>query len=88
MTVKNEIENLTKKLNSQREEIELKLHLAGMDVKDEWAKAEHRWDDFKEKAEEISDEAKETTEELLVTTRVIGDELKSAYQRIVSRLSD
>jgi len=88
MTIKTEIENLSKKLHSQRDEIELKLHLAGMDVKDEWEKTEGKWSDFKGKVEDISDDAKETTEELLEGAQVIGDELKSAYQKIVSRLSE
>lgn len=88
MNIKNEIETLSEKLKSQRDEIELKLHLAGMDAKTEWGKAEHKWEDFKDKVDEISDETKETTEDLVVATRVIGDELKSAYQRIVKRLSD
>jgi len=88
MTIKTEIENLAKKLHSQRDEIELKLHLASMDIKEEWEKTDAKWTDFKGKAEDISDDAKETTEELLEGAQIIGDELKSAYQKIVSRLSE
>lgn len=88
MSIKKEVENLSAKLKSQRDEIELKLHLASMEAKDEWDKAEGKWGQFKDKVEDIADDTKETSEDLLEATKVIGDELKTAYQRIVRRLSD
>jgi len=88
MSIQTEIESLSKKLHNQRDEIELKLHLASMEVKDEWERTDAKWADFKGKVEDISDDAKEITEELLGDAHTMGDELKSTYQKIVSRLSE
>lgn len=88
MNTLKEIEKLSDKLKVQRDEIELKLHLASMDAKKEWEKAEDKWSHFKDKLEDIGDETKETTEEFVAATKVVGEELKTAYQNIVKRLSD
>ena len=88
MSISSDFENLSAKLKSQRDKIELKLHLASMEAKEEWEMTEKKWDHFKDKVEDIADDTKETTKELVDATKVIADELKSAYQRIVKRLSD
>ena len=88
MNVNTEFKELTEKLAKQRDEIELKLHLAGMDAKEEWGKAENKWGDFKQKLDEIADDTKETTDELVDSTKIVAEEIKSAYQRIVKRLND
>lgn len=86
MEILKELENLTDKIKHQRDELQVQMHLAGMEAKDEWDKAEEKWDEFMQKAAEIKDDAEETTEELVTTTKVIGEEISEAYQRIVKRL--
>ncbi|PKM12602.1 MAG: hypothetical protein CVV13_04630 [Gammaproteobacteria bacterium HGW-Gammaproteobacteria-3] len=81
-----ELESLTDKIKHQRDEIKVKIHLAGMEAKDEWEKAEEKFAEFKSKAEEIKNDTQETTEELVSATRVIGDEIGQAYKRIIERL--
>ena len=34
-------------LKQQRDELQLKLHLAKADAKDEWARLEHQWEEMK-----------------------------------------
>ncbi len=43
MNLKNELDELANTLKQQRDEIELQLHLASMEVKDEWQHAEKYW---------------------------------------------
>ena len=43
MDLKKEFDELTDKLNQQRDEIQLQLHLASMEAKEEWQEAEGRW---------------------------------------------
>jgi hypothetical protein len=86
MDLKKEFDELTDVLKQQRDEIEVQIHLASMEAKDEWHKAEQNWDQFIDGMGVITDDAKETSAELIQTTKIIGDELKNTYARISERL--
>lgn len=88
MSLKNEFENLLVNLDSVREELQLKLHLASMEAKDEFEEAEKQWVQIKNKAAEIADESIETSEEYIAKAKIVGDELKEAYQRVAKRWSE
>jgi len=87
MSIKKEFGNLFEKLKVERDEIKLKLHLASMDAKDEFEKAEKQWVLVKAKATEIADDTKETSQEFAAKARIVGEELKDTYHRIKQRLS-
>lgn len=88
MSLKNEFDSLLGNLASAREELQLKLHLASMDAKEEFDEAEKQWQQVKNKAAEIADESIETSEEYIDKAKIVGEELKDAYQRIAKRLSE
>jgi hypothetical protein len=87
MSIRNEFENLLEKLKSERDEIEVKLHLASMEAKEEFAAAEQQWRQIKAKAADIADDTVETSEEYIAKAKIIGEELKKTYSRIARRLS-
>ncbi|MEY3808296.1 MAG: hypothetical protein RI893_1272, partial [Pseudomonadota bacterium] len=76
------------KLQAERDEINLKLHLASMEAKQEFEEAEKQWGRLKIKATEIADESVETSEEFINKAKIIGEELKETYYRIGKRLTD
>ncbi|WP_305907822.1 hypothetical protein Q9L42_013795 [Methylomarinum sp. Ch1-1] len=86
MSLQDDFNELTENLKQQRDSIALKVHLAEMDVKEEWEKAEKKWDKFSAKARDIYDDTVDTGEEVIDTAKIIGDELNQAYQRIKARL--
>jgi len=88
MATKEDFENLLNKLNTEREEINLKLHLASLEARDEFEQAEKQWQQVKNKAAEIADESKETSEEFIAKAKIVGEELKETYQRITKRLAE
>ena len=88
MDLQKEFEDLVENLKTERDEIKLKLHLASMDVKDEFENVEKKWDEVSQKAVDIADDSKETSEEFIGKVKIIGEELKGTYERISSRLSD
>ncbi|MCK9606887.1 MAG: hypothetical protein M0R33_10640 [Methylomonas sp.] len=88
MSIQNEFENLLSKLNTEREELQLKLHLASLEAKDEFQQAEQHWQQIKQKAAEIADDSIETSEDFIAKAKIVGDELKDTYQRISKRLSE
>ncbi|NTW88918.1 MAG: hypothetical protein HGB26_07315 [Desulfobulbaceae bacterium] len=87
MDMKEEFNKLIEKLKSERDEINLKIHLASMDAKTEFEEAEKKWLQVKAKAAEITDDAVGTSEELIAKAKVVGEELKETYNRIAKRLS-
>jgi hypothetical protein len=88
MSIKIDFDNLLENLKSERDELKLKLHLASMEVKEEFEEAEKNWDTLKIKAAEIADNSKETSEEFIAKAKIVGEELNDAYSRINKRLAD
>ncbi|WP_136806544.1 hypothetical protein [Desulfosediminicola flagellatus] len=87
MKMTQEFDSLMEKLKTQRDEIKLKIHLGSMEVRQEFEDAENTWQNVKLKASEITDDAVETSEEYVGKAKVVGEELKEAYNRITQRLS-
>lgn len=75
------------KLKTERDEVIVKLHLASMEAKEEFVGAEEKWDILKIKISDIADDTKETSEELVASAKIITEELKDTYHRIMRRLS-
>lgn len=87
MEMKEEFKKLVEKLRTERDEINLKIHLASMDAKEEFEEAEKKWRQVKAKASDIADDAVVTSEEFITKTKIVGEELKETYNRISKRLS-
>lgn len=87
MNVQEEFGKLMEKLKTERDEINVKLHLASMDAKEEFAEAEKKWEQVKLKMAEIADEAVDTSEEYVAKAKIVGEELKDSYSRIKDRLT-
>ena len=88
MAIKEEFNNLLDKLKAERDEISLKLHLASMEVKQEFEDAEPQWNLLKSKSAEIVDESLEASEDVIAKAKIVGEELKETYQRIAKRLTE
>jgi hypothetical protein len=88
MKMKVGFDKLVEKLKMERDGINLKIHLASMDAKEEFEKAEIKWDQVKNTASKIADEAVEASEEYIAKAKIVGEELKETYNRIAKRLSE
>ena len=86
--MKQEFDTLMAKLAAERDELNLKVHLASMEAKEEFAGAEKMWEQVKLKASDIADDSVETSDEFISAAKVVGEELKEAYQRIAKRIKD
>jgi len=87
MDIKKELNELTDALKQQRDEIEVQIHLASMEAKDEWHEGEKQWGEFVDALGVITDDTKEASADLIHATKIIGDELKETYKRISERLN-
>lgn len=86
MAIEKELNALFETLKEQRDEIELQLHLAGMEAKEQWHKAEPKWQHFIDELGIVNDDTKEVSADLMHAAKVIGDDLKETYQRIIEKL--
>ncbi|MCB9774005.1 MAG: hypothetical protein H6750_06720 [Nitrospiraceae bacterium] len=77
-----QLQKIADDLKRQREELQVKLHLAKADARDEWAKLETRWEDVKTKMEAVRKEASHTSESVSSGLGLVLDELKKGYDNI------
>lgn len=88
MSIKEDFENLLDELQEQRDEINLKMHLASMEARQEFEQAEKEWHRLKIKAADIADKSVETSEDFIAKAKIVGEELKDTYHRVGKRLTD
>ncbi|WP_447965461.1 hypothetical protein [Nitrospira sp. Ecomares 2.1] len=77
-----QLQKIADDLKRQRDEVQVKLHLAKADARDEWAKLETRWEEVKSKMEAVKKEASQTTESVSSGLGLVLDELKKGYDNI------
>jgi len=76
-------DEIVAKLNQERDELALKMHLGSKDAADEWAKLEAKWRDFKAtKMPPMKEAAKETADGLGSALDHAADELKKGYEKL------
>lgn len=83
---KEELSTLLENLRTQRDELNLKMHLAKAELRDEWHEVEHKWNHFKSKAEIVLDEVDHTNQEVWQALKPAGTELKEGFKRIKDKL--
>ena len=76
------LQKIAEDLKRQRDELQVKLHLAKADARDEWAKLETRWEEVKSKMETVRQEASHTSESVASGLSLVLDELKKGYDNI------
>jgi hypothetical protein len=69
-------------LKKERDELNVKAHLARSEVRDEWEKIEVKWERFNEKTHRVGHEASEVTRDVWTAIKLLSEEIKEGYQRI------
>lgn len=80
--IKSEYSEILEKLKYERDEINLQMHLAKAEAREEWDKLEKKWNHFQGKAATVGDAASEASKDIGAATRVLAEELKHGYQHI------
>ncbi|SIS42114.1 hypothetical protein [Neptunomonas antarctica] len=86
--IKKEFEHLFEKLETERDEVIVKTHLASMEAKEELIEAERKWQTLKAKAAHIAAGSKEVTEAFIEQTKSEVKELQESYIRLGPYLSE
>lgn len=76
-----DVADLKRDLKKLRGELELKMHLASMEAKQEWSELERKWERFSSRAQ-LEDSAEGVSDAL----ELLGEEIKRGYKRLRAAL--
>ena len=82
------LKDTIEELKKHREELQLQLHLAKSDIKDEWDELEEKMVHLQSKFSTLKKEAAESSKEIGVALSLVADEIAEAYKRIKRRLKE
>lgn len=81
-----ELRNLLKQkladLERERDELRVRLHLAKAEARDEWDRLDARLDELRTKLDRVGDEAGEVFEDVGEAAKLLGDEIKTGFERL------
>ncbi|NNC98919.1 MAG: hypothetical protein HKN85_01930 [Gammaproteobacteria bacterium] len=86
--VERKYKEILESLKSQRDELKLKLHLANMEVLEEWKVVEDKWESLIARGAQLEKEVGGAAHELGDTAGKIGQEIKNSYKRIRKLIDD
>ena len=81
-----ELQDLLEQLKSERDELNLQMHLAKAEAREQWESAEKKWQTFRQQSEKVLTEVDHTGGEIKEGLSLIADELKAGYRRIREQL--
>lgn len=82
MSNQERIEALKEDLRQHRDELRLKLHLAGEEGKEQWEALEKKYENFAARASQMRREAGDISSDLVTATGLLGEEIKKGYKRL------
>ena len=85
-TLQEDLKQLAEQLKVERDALHLQAHLLKLDLLDEWQKSEKKWEQLNQKLQRAGAEGVASGQEIGAAVTLLGEELKSAYQRINRQL--
>lgn len=79
---RHDLDRMVADLQTQRDELRVRLHLAKAEAKDEWEKLEKKWEHLRGRLEVVGREAKDASKDVLAATRLLAREIKEGYDRV------
>lgn len=75
-------ETMMHKLETERDELRVKLNLAKLEARDEWDELERKMDSLKGRMKVLKEEAKEAGGEVGDAFDILADEIKEGFSRL------
>ena len=79
---KAEFDEMLKELQTLRDELRVKLHLAKADAKDDLEALERKLEQLKARLPQVSEEAAKAAQDVGVALKEVAEQLKKGYERI------
>ena len=84
--LKERIYNLLDDLQRERDELQVKIHLAKLEASDEWQEVEEKLQKLRSKAKSVGDATAESSKEIGAATKLLGEEIRDGFKRVTKRL--
>jgi len=69
-------------LETERDELRVKVGLAKLEARDEWAELEKKMEAMRGRVRVVGDEARETSGDVAAAVNMLADEIKEGFARI------
>lgn len=80
------VSKLIGELKHQRDELRLKIHLGGEELKDEWEKLDRKLTELNDRYQPLKDAVEESAEDVWDSLKLVGSEIKDGFNRIRKEL--
>jgi len=80
--IKSHIDEMIDNLKQQRDELQVKLHLAKLDASDEWDKIESKLEKLESKAKELGGVTAEASRDIGEAAKLLGEEIRDGFKKI------
>ena len=84
--IQKSIDDMLEKLKEERDELKLKLHLAKMDVSEEWDKLELKLEKLEGKAHELGEATVDASKDVGEAAKLLGQEILEGFKKIAKHL--
>ncbi len=76
------MEEMLEEIRKQRDELQVKLHLAGMEAKEEWHVLEQKLNQLEAKTKELGGAAAESSQDIGAAAKLLGEEILAGFRNI------
>ncbi|RME35055.1 MAG: hypothetical protein D6786_03090 [Gammaproteobacteria bacterium] len=83
MAIDTDLDKLLEKVKEERDELRVRMHLASLELKEEWDRIEKQWQQFESRTEGALREATESASE---AANRLGEELRETYRSFREKL--
>ncbi|MBL8849014.1 MAG: hypothetical protein JNG89_04995 [Planctomycetaceae bacterium] len=76
------IHELINSLKQQRDELAVRMHLAGAEAKQEWSRLDDKVNQLSHRFDPLKQAVGESTDDVWISLKLLGEELQHGFQRI------
>lgn len=80
--VKKRIDDIVNDIKRERDELKVKLHLAKLEVGDEWEKIEEKLERLETKAREVRGATADSLQNIGAAAKLLGEEIRDGFKEI------
>ena len=80
------IDELVDELREERDKLRVRIHLAKMEVSEEWEDIEEKLDNLESKAKAVGKATADSAEDIGAAARLLGKEIKDGFKHIANQL--
>ena len=77
-----ELDELLKKLEQRRDELNVQMHLGKAEAKDLWQETEYKWRHLRSQLDEIDNDTGDVAKDVGAAAMIVAEEIRQGYDRL------